>query len=236
MQTALLNSPSPRVALCSLEWCVPLARRCASVRRRCCRRSPRGRRPSRTAPGSGVDAALLLRALREWRYIAGLALDGVGFVLQIAALRSLPIYTVGAALAASLAVTAVVAAWLLHVRLSGLEWGAVAVVCAGLAMLGLASGEEGDEDRVDRAQVRDARHRRGRAAPRRAGRAAARAGAGAGARTGCRVRVRGGRGVGPAHRRPHSLERSSPTRRRTPCCWAEARRSCFSPRRSSGAR
>ncbi|MFC8663013.1 hypothetical protein [Streptomyces sp. NPDC057199] len=94
---------------------------------------------------SGVDAALLLRALREWRYIAGLALDGVGFVLQIAALRSLPIYTVGAALAASLAVTAVVAAWLLHVRLSGLEWGAVAVVCAGLAMLGLASGEEGDE-------------------------------------------------------------------------------------------
>ncbi|TRO62830.1 hypothetical protein [Streptomyces sp. IB201691-2A2] len=94
---------------------------------------------------SGVDAALLLRALREWRYIAGLALDGVGFVLQIAALRSLPIYTVGAALAASLAVTAVVAAWLLHVRLSGLEWGAVGVVCAGLAMLGLASGEEGDE-------------------------------------------------------------------------------------------
>ena len=94
---------------------------------------------------SGVDAALLWRALREWRYIAGLALDGVGFVLQIAALRSLPIYTVGAALAASLAVTAVVAAWLLHVRLSGLEWGAVAVVCAGLGMLGLASGEEGDK-------------------------------------------------------------------------------------------
>ncbi|WP_406490784.1 hypothetical protein [Streptomyces phaeochromogenes] len=102
--------------------------------------------PSGSSGGaSGVDAALLLRALREWRYIAGLALDGVGFVLQIAALRSLPIYTVGAALAASLAVTAVVAAWLLHVRLSGLEWGAVAVVCAGLAMLGLASGEEGDK-------------------------------------------------------------------------------------------
>ncbi|MFD0307057.1 hypothetical protein [Streptomyces sp. NPDC127119] len=93
---------------------------------------------------SGVDAALFLRAVREWRYLAGLALDGVGFVLQIAALRSLPIYAVGAALAASLAVTAVVAAWLLGVRLSGIEWGAVAVVCAGLAMLGLASGEEGD--------------------------------------------------------------------------------------------
>ncbi|MGI5402425.1 hypothetical protein ACQEVG_23865 [Streptomyces sp. CA-135486] len=102
-------------------------------------------RATQPGTGSGVDAALLLRALRQWRYIAGLALDGLGFVLQIVALRSIPIYAVGAALAASLAVTAVVAARLLHVRLSGIEWGAVAVVCAGLAMLGLASGEEGDK-------------------------------------------------------------------------------------------
>ncbi|MFJ1886566.1 hypothetical protein [Streptomyces sp. NPDC088137] len=96
-------------------------------------------------PGSdaGVDPALLLRALRQWRYVAGLALDGCGFVLQIIALRSLPIYAVGAALAASLAVTAVVAARLLGVRLSGVEWSAVGVVCAGLGMLGLASGGEG---------------------------------------------------------------------------------------------
>lgn len=93
--------------------------------------------------GSGVDAALFLRAVRQWRYVAGLGLDAVGFVLQIIALRHVPIYAVGAALAASLAVTAVVAARLLGVRLSRLEWGAVAVVCAGLLMLGLASGEEG---------------------------------------------------------------------------------------------
>ncbi|MEV0255909.1 hypothetical protein AB0H82_16805 [Streptomyces sp. NPDC050732] len=99
-----------------------------------------------TAPGtgSGVDPALLLRALRQWRYVAGLALDGLGFLLQVVALRSVPIYAVGAALAASLAVTAVVASRLLRVRLSGVEWGAVGVVCAGLAMLGLASGDEGD--------------------------------------------------------------------------------------------
>lgn len=99
-----------------------------------------------TAPGtgSGVDPALLLRALRQWRYLAGLGLDGLGFLLQVVALRSIPIYAVGAALAASLAVTAVVAARLLHVRLSGVEWGAVGVVCAGLAMLGLASGDEGE--------------------------------------------------------------------------------------------
>ncbi|NEC83639.1 hypothetical protein G3I38_31465, partial [Streptomyces sp. SID7958] len=92
----------------------------------------------------GGDVMLLLRALRQWRYIAGLALDGLGFGLQIVALRAVPIYAVGAALAASLAVTAVVAALLLGVRLKRAEWTAVAVVCAGLAMLGLASGAEGD--------------------------------------------------------------------------------------------
>ncbi|MEV5984395.1 hypothetical protein AB0L85_05165 [Streptomyces sp. NPDC052051] len=94
--------------------------------------------------GGGGDAALLLRALRQWRYVAGLALDGLGFLLQIVALRSIPIYAVGAALASSLAVTAVVAARLLRVRLTRSEWAAVAVVCGGLAMLGLASGAEGD--------------------------------------------------------------------------------------------
>ncbi|MEU5534685.1 DMT family transporter [Streptomyces sp. NPDC020362] len=99
--------------------------------------------------GGGGEAALLLRALRQWRYIAGLALDGLGFLFQIAALRSIPIYAVGAALASSLAVTAVVAARLLRVRLSGTEWGAVGVVCAGLAMLGVASGPEGDQDGSD---------------------------------------------------------------------------------------
>ncbi|WP_405877390.1 MULTISPECIES: DMT family transporter [unclassified Streptomyces] len=96
--------------------------------------------------GGGGEAALLLRALRQWRYLAGLALDGLGFLLQIVALRSIPIYAVAAALASSLAVTGVVAARLLHVRLSGMEWGAVGVVCAGLAMLGLASGAEGDRE------------------------------------------------------------------------------------------
>jgi drug/metabolite transporter (DMT)-like permease len=92
---------------------------------------------------SGVDAALLLRALRQWRYLAGLGLDGLGFLLQVAALRLVPIYVVAAAIAASLAVTAIVAAWVLSIRLSPVEWAAVAVVCASLAMLGLAAGPEG---------------------------------------------------------------------------------------------
>ena len=92
---------------------------------------------------SGVDAALLLRALRQWRYLVGIGLDGLGFVLQVAALRLVPIYVVAAAIAASLAVTAMVAAWVLSTRLSAVEWAAVAVVCASLAMLGVAAGPEG---------------------------------------------------------------------------------------------
>jgi drug/metabolite transporter (DMT)-like permease len=92
---------------------------------------------------SGVDAALLLRALRQWRYLVGIGLDGLGFVLQVAALRLVPIYVVAAAIAGSLAVTAIVAAWVLSTRLSAMEWAAVVVVCASLAMLGLAAGPEG---------------------------------------------------------------------------------------------
>ncbi|WP_344577103.1 hypothetical protein [Streptomyces lunalinharesii] len=93
--------------------------------------------------GSGVDARLLLRVLTQWRYLLGLALDGLGFLLELVALRTLPIYTVGAALAATLAVTAVVAAPVLGTRLKRAEWSAVAVVCGGLALLALSSGTEG---------------------------------------------------------------------------------------------
>ena len=89
---------------------------------------------------SGVDTVLLLRALRQWRYLAGIGLDGLGFLLQVAALRLVPIYVVAAALAASIAVTGIVSAWMLSTRLSAVEWTAVGVVCASLVMLALAAG------------------------------------------------------------------------------------------------
>ncbi len=95
--------------------------------------------------GSGVDAVLLMRAVRQWRYLAGIGLDGLGFGLQVVALRLVPIYVVAAALAASIAVTGIVAAWVLSARLSPAEWTAVGVVCASLAMLGFAAGPEGSQ-------------------------------------------------------------------------------------------
>jgi drug/metabolite transporter (DMT)-like permease len=90
--------------------------------------------------GSGVDTVLLMRAVRQWRYLAGTGLDAVGFLLQVVALRLVPIYVVAAALAASIAVTGIVAAWLLSARLSRREWTAVGVVCVSLVVLALAAG------------------------------------------------------------------------------------------------
>ena len=90
--------------------------------------------------GSGVDTVLLARAARQWRYLAGVGLDGLGFLLQVAALRLVPIYVVAAALAASIAVTGIVAAWVLSTRLSPAEWTAVGVVCVSLVVLALAAG------------------------------------------------------------------------------------------------
>ncbi|MET8967669.1 hypothetical protein ACWEP8_04530 [Streptomyces hydrogenans] len=105
-----------------------------------------GAREAEPGTGSGVDLGLLWRALRRWRYLVGLGLDGLGFGLEVVALRTLPLYAVGAALAASLAVTAALASRMLRVRLSRVEWGAVAAVCLGLGMLALAAGREGHLD------------------------------------------------------------------------------------------
>jgi drug/metabolite transporter (DMT)-like permease len=99
-----------------------------------------GTRSVEAGSGSGVDTVLLLRAVRQWRYLAGVGLDVVGFLLQVAALRLVPIYVVAAALAASIAVTGVAAAWLLSARLSPAEWTAVGVVCVSLFVLALAAG------------------------------------------------------------------------------------------------
>jgi drug/metabolite transporter (DMT)-like permease len=91
----------------------------------------------------GVDPRLLVRLLRQWKYLASLALDLIGLVAQIAALRTLPLFLVQAALSASIAVTAVLAVKWFGVRLAATEWSAVVIVCAGLALLGLSAQSEG---------------------------------------------------------------------------------------------
>lgn len=94
------------------------------------------------ADAGRVDARLLVRLIRRGPFVAGMALDMLGFVAQVVALRTLVVYAVQAVQASSLAVTAVVAVPVLGIRLHGREWAGVAGVCAGLALLALSSGAE----------------------------------------------------------------------------------------------
>jgi drug/metabolite transporter (DMT)-like permease len=93
--------------------------------------------------GEGVDAGLLVRMARQGLFLASIAIDLVGFIAQLIALRRLPLFAVQAIMASNLAVTAVCAAWLMRARLAAREWLAVAGVVAGVSLLGLSAGSEG---------------------------------------------------------------------------------------------
>jgi drug/metabolite transporter (DMT)-like permease len=98
------------------------------------RATDRGSRP--------VDPWLLVRVLRQWRFVAGVGLDILGAVSQLIALRVLPLFVVQAALAASLAVTALLAR-LLGTALGRREWAAVGAVCLGLALVATSANAQG---------------------------------------------------------------------------------------------
>jgi drug/metabolite transporter (DMT)-like permease len=83
----------------------------------------------------GVDPFLLVRLLRQLPFVAAVVLNLSGFLLHVAALRLLPIFLAQAITASSVAVTAVLSARVLHLRLTRLEILAVVGVCVGLALL-----------------------------------------------------------------------------------------------------
>ncbi len=76
-----------------------------------------------------------------WPYAVGLALDGLGFLASVAALRTLPLFLVESAVASSVAVTAVLSVLVLGVRLRVTEVIALGGVAAGLVGLALAADE-----------------------------------------------------------------------------------------------
>ena len=100
-------------------------------------------RPAHDADSGGVDPGLLMRMLRQWRFVVSLCLDALGFVAQLIALQRLPLFAVQAIVAANLAVIAVVASLVIKVRLSWREWLAVTGVVAGVGLLGSSAGPEG---------------------------------------------------------------------------------------------
>jgi drug/metabolite transporter (DMT)-like permease len=90
-----------------------------------------------------VDPGLLVRLLGQWRFVVSILIDMAGFVAQLVALHRLPLFAVQAIIASNLAVTAVFAALLMHVRLHWREWVAVFGVVAGVGLLGSSAGSEG---------------------------------------------------------------------------------------------
>lgn len=96
----------------------------------------------KVAPAQGLDLRLLWRLARSWQYVLGVALDAVGFVLALAAVRTLPLFVVQAILASFLAVTAIVGAFVFGTRLSLVDRVGLAVVIGGLALVALSAAEE----------------------------------------------------------------------------------------------
>src|SRR5207248_226531 len=76
-------------------------------------------------------------------FVVSMCLDMLGFVAQLIALHRLPLFAVQAFVASNLAVTAVVASWVIGVTLSWREWAAVFGVVAGVGLLGSSAGAEG---------------------------------------------------------------------------------------------
>ena len=79
---------------------------------------------------------------RAWAgrlYGLGLALDALGFLASLAALRTLPLFVVESAIASSVAITAVLAVLFLGVRLSGREVAALVAVGVGLVALAVSA-------------------------------------------------------------------------------------------------
>jgi drug/metabolite transporter (DMT)-like permease len=92
---------------------------------------------------TGVDPGLVPRLLHQWRFVASVAIDTLGFLAQLVALQRLPLFAVQAIVAANLAVIAVLASVVIGVSLSWREWLAVTGVVAGVGLLGSSAGAEG---------------------------------------------------------------------------------------------
>ncbi|GAA1973295.1 hypothetical protein GCM10009798_38150 [Nocardioides panacihumi] len=105
------------------------------------------------APAARLDPHLLLTLTRTWRYPTGLALDGVGFLLSLVALRSLPLYVVQSVVSSSLAVTAIAAVVFLGLRMRRREWAALVSVVVGLTMVGLSAASQQPDAVGTRGQV-----------------------------------------------------------------------------------
>ncbi|MCU1351433.1 MAG: integral rane protein [Acidimicrobiales bacterium] len=96
----------------------------------------------RTAAAPNVHPRLLAKLALQLPFMSGLGLDAVGVACTIVALRHLPLFVVQAAVASSVAVTALLAGRVFRTRLSRVEAGGIAVIVVGLVLLAVSAGPE----------------------------------------------------------------------------------------------
>lgn len=103
-----------------------------------------GARSSRDPADSG--AATLqstVRAALTPAFLAGMVLDGLGFLCSLVSARLIPLFLSQTIISANLVVTALLSAALLGLRLRGRDWLAIGTVVASLVVLGFTTGHLG---------------------------------------------------------------------------------------------
>jgi hypothetical protein len=104
--------------------------------------SGRGEVVSVTATGGPTLRSTLGAALTP-AFIAGMALDVIGFAGSVVSARLIPLFLSQTIISANLVVTAVLGVAVLRVRLHGRDWVAIGTVIVSLCVLGLTAGHRG---------------------------------------------------------------------------------------------
>lgn len=94
-------------------------------------------------PGEAPSLRSTVTAMLTVAFIAGMALDGIGFLGNMVAARMIPLFLAQPIVSANLVVTVVLATIVLKARLSQRDWIAIGVVVVSLILLGFAAGDEG---------------------------------------------------------------------------------------------
>jgi drug/metabolite transporter (DMT)-like permease len=97
-------------------------------------------------PDRGPTLRSTVGAMLAPVFIAGMALDLLGFAGSLVSARLIPLFLSQTIISANLVVTAVLSIFVLHVRLHRRDWTAIAIVLAALCILGATAGHLGDRD------------------------------------------------------------------------------------------
>ncbi len=96
----------------------------------------------RTKTLNSINPLNYIPLLKQPAYLAGLLLDGLGFIMFLVAVRALPLFFVQAAETASIAVTALAGRFILHTRLISKEYKLMAGLIVGLSLLAYSAAPQ----------------------------------------------------------------------------------------------